>query len=52
MSDRFAGGRGADAGSLRLALLVLAPTGFWAAWHYWAARKDVVADQETAIGYV
>ena len=45
-------GHGADAASLRLALLVLAPTGFWAAWHYWAARKDVVADQETAIGYV
>ncbi len=32
---------GADAASLRLALLVLAPTGFWAAWHYWAASRTV-----------
>ena len=52
MSDAFAGARGADAASLRLALLVLAPTGFWAAWHYWAATKTVVAEQKLAIGYI
>ncbi len=52
MSDQFAGVRGADAASLRMALLILAPSGFWAAWHYWAARKNVVADQQEAIGYV
>jgi predicted MFS family arabinose efflux permease len=50
MSDRFAGGHGADAGSLRLALLILAPTGFWAAWHFWMAGKTIVADQERATG--
>jgi len=52
MSDAFAGPRGADAASLRLALLILAPTGFWAAWHYWAACKTVVEGQKEAVGYV
>ncbi len=52
LSDWFAGSRGADAGSLRLALLVLAPTGFWAAYHFCMAGRTVVADQKRAIGYV
>ena len=52
MSDYFAGPGGADAASLRTALLVLAPTGFWAAYHYWAAAKTIVADQKRAVGYV
>ena len=52
MSDLFAGARGADAASLRLALLILAPTGFWAAYHYWAATRTVIAEQKLAIGYV
>lgn len=52
LSDYFAGPDGADAESLRLALLVLAPTGFWAAWHYWRAEKYVIEDQKRAIGYV
>jgi predicted MFS family arabinose efflux permease len=51
MSDWFARGHGADAASLRLALLVLAPTGFWATWHFWAAAKTVRQDQRRAIGY-
>ncbi len=51
MSDYFAGPGGADAASLRTALLVLAPTGFWAAYHYWAAAKTIVADQERAVGH-
>ena len=51
MSDWFAAGRGADAASLRLALLVLAPTGFWATWHYFRAARTVVEDQNRAIGY-
>ena len=51
MSDWFARGHGADAASLRLALLVLAPTGFWAVWHFWAAARTVVEDQKRAIGY-
>ena len=42
LSDYFAGPNGADAASLRLALLVLAPTGFWAAFHYWRAEKYIV----------
>ena len=52
MSDHFAGPAGADAESLRLALLILAPTGFWAAYHYWAAARTIVAEQKLAIGYV
>jgi hypothetical protein len=52
MSDYFAGPGGADAASLRLALLVLAPTGFWAAYHYWRAEKYIVEDQKRAVGYV
>ena len=52
MSDYFAGPAGPDAESLRLALLILAPTGFWAAYHYWAANRTVIAEQKLAIGYV
>jgi predicted MFS family arabinose efflux permease len=52
ISDLAAGPHGPDAASLRLALLILAPTGFWAAWHYWAACKTVVKEQATAIGHV
>jgi hypothetical protein len=51
MSDRFAGAHGADAVSLRSALLVLAPTGLWAVWHFLMAAKTVVADQERATGF-
>ena len=50
LSDLFAGPRGANAESLRLALLILAPTGFWAAWHYWRAGRTVVAEQTAACG--
>ena len=50
LSDHFAGARGADAESLRLALLILAPTGFWAAFHSWAATRTIAADQARAIG--
>jgi MFS family permease len=51
LSDWFAGGRGADAASLRLALLVLAPAGFWAVWHAHRAIRTVVADQARAAAY-
>jgi predicted MFS family arabinose efflux permease len=50
LSDRFGGAHGADAASLRLALLMLAPTGLWAAWHFWMAGRTIVADQEWATG--
>ena len=52
LSDYFAGPGGADAASLRLAQLILAPAGFWAAWHYWRAAKYIVEDQRRAVGYV
>ena len=52
MSDWFAGSHGVDAASLRLALLVLAPTGFWATWHFHLAARTVVEDQRRAIGEV
>jgi predicted MFS family arabinose efflux permease len=51
LSDWFGGAGGGDAASLRLALLVLAPTGFWAAWHFYAAARTVIADQERATGH-
>ncbi len=51
ISDMAAGPHGPDAASLRLALLILAPTGFWAAWHYWAACKWMLADERAALGY-
>jgi predicted MFS family arabinose efflux permease len=50
ISDLAAGPHGPDADSLRLALLILAPSGFWAAWHYWAACRTMIADQQKAIG--
>ena len=50
LSDAFGGPHGPSAESLRVALLILAPTGFWAAWHYWAARRNVVAEQKAAVG--
>jgi len=52
MSDAFAGPHGDRAASLRLALMILAPTGFWAAFHYWRAAKTIVEDQKRAIGYI
>jgi len=27
-----------------------APTGFWAAFHFWSATRTLVADQARAIG--
>lgn len=52
LSDYFAGPAGPDANSLRSALLILAPTGFWAALHYFLAARTIVEDQERAIGHV
>jgi len=44
VSDYVAGRHGADAASLRIALLLLAPTGFWATWHYIAATRNIDAE--------
>ena len=51
LSDHFAGGRATDAASLRSALLCLAPTGLWAAYHLYLASRSIVEDQKRAIGY-
>jgi MFS family permease len=51
LSDWFAASHATDASSLRSALLCLAPTGFWAAWHLWMASRTIVEDQKRAIGY-
>ena len=48
MSDGFRMAFGAGEESLRWALLVLAPTGFWAAWHLWASGRTIRADQARA----
>ena len=44
LSDWFRGSFGAGGESLRWALLLLAPTGFWAAWHLWTAGRTIRAD--------
>jgi MFS family permease len=51
LSDWFGGPAGSDAASLRLAMLILAPSGFWAAYHLYLASKTIIADQKRAIGY-
>ena len=48
LSDWFAASFGAGAESLRWALLALAPTGFWAAWHLWTAGKTIREDEARA----
>ena len=45
LSDWFAASFGAGAESLRWALLLLAPTGFWAAWHLWASAATIREDE-------
>jgi MFS family permease len=49
VSDYVAGPGGADAQSLRFALLLLAPTGFWAAWHFWTATRGIDAEMARAL---
>ena len=48
LSDWFAASFGASAESLRWALLLLAPTGFWAAWHLWTSGQTIRADAARA----
>jgi predicted MFS family arabinose efflux permease len=49
VSDLAGGPGGSNAESLRVALLILAPTGLWAAYHYWAAIKGFRADEARAV---
>jgi predicted MFS family arabinose efflux permease len=44
LSDWFAASFGAGPESLRWALLLLAPTGFWAAWHLWTSAVTIRED--------
>ena len=48
LSDWFAASFGAGDESLRWALLLLAPTGFWAAWHLWIAGRTIREDETRA----
>lgn len=48
LSDWFARSFHAKDDSLRWALLVLAPTGLWAAWHLWTSRATICSDQALA----
>jgi hypothetical protein len=45
LSDWFAPHHVADAESLRLAMLCLVPTGFWAAWHYFLSARHIEEDE-------
>jgi predicted MFS family arabinose efflux permease len=48
LSDWFAASFGAGEGSLRWALLLLAPTGFWAAWHLLRSGATIREDEARA----
>jgi len=50
LSDWFAPNHVANAASLRLAMLCLVPTGLWATVHYFLATRDLLTDQQRAIG--
>jgi hypothetical protein len=50
MSDWFAASFGAGKESLRWALIIIAPTGFWAAWHFWLCAKTIREGQARASG--
>jgi predicted MFS family arabinose efflux permease len=40
-----------DADALRIAMLCIVPTGFWATAHLYLSARDIVKDQERARGY-
>jgi MFS family permease len=48
LSDWFAASLGAGPESLRWALLLLAPSGLWAAWHLWRAGATIREDEARA----
>jgi len=49
LSDWFAPNHISNAASLRLALLCLAPTGFWAAYHLFICSRRLEADHQRAL---
>lgn len=48
MSDWFAASFGAGQESLRWALILIAPTGLWAAWHLWQCERTIREDEARA----
>ena len=50
LSDWFGRTHASNADSLRLAMLCLVPTGLWAAAHLYLSARDIIHDQERAIG--
>ena len=48
LSDWFAASFGAGVNSLRWALLIIAPTGFWAAYHLWRSGVTIHEDERRA----
>ena len=48
LSDWFARTEASNADSLRLAMLCLVPTGFWATAHLYLAARDIIKDQQRA----
>ena len=50
VSDFLAPRVGGSANSLQWALIGLAPTGFWGAWHYWMSARTLRDDQARASG--
>ena len=50
LSDWFLPHVASNAASLRLAMLCLVPTGLWATLHYCLSARDLMKDQQRAIG--
>jgi hypothetical protein len=50
LSDLIAAHHIDNAQSLRIALLCLAPTGFWSAWHMFKSVRTLKEEQERAVG--
>jgi MFS family permease len=51
LNDWFVTQGQTSAEGVRMALLWLAPTGFWAAFHLYLASRTIVEDEERATGY-
>ena len=49
LSDYFAASFGAGSESLRWAMLLIAPTGLWAAWHLWASGATIREDEARVV---
>jgi hypothetical protein len=50
LSDWLAASLVAPQESLRWALLLIAPTGFWAGWHLWTSGSTIRAEAVSTVG--